>query len=819
MLSNYIKIAIRQLLKNKTFSLINIFGLSVGVACCVLLTMFIQDEFSYEKHFSDHERIYRIYTSFKDNTENQFPAVSPPIATQLGDLLPEVDVATRAVMPPDVTQHLVRYKDNQFFEKSALLVDSTFFDVFDYEFKEGNRETALDAPATVVITEDLSKKLFGNESGIDELLIINSGRSVDTFRVSGVLKKDPTKKSHTDVSFFMSMNSRGWGEFVRQEDTWAWNNFVSGYLKLKPGTDIKAVEAKMNQILQQRAGETLKNAGIQKSLGLQPLDDIRLHSNFKNTFGENRGGNITYIYILASIGVFILLIACINFMNLTTAKAAQRAGEVGIRKSMGAYRSHLIRQFLGESFTIVAVSLVLAVVIMYVALPIMNNVTNKQLTFANSNIWLIIGALLAVGIVTGLVAGSYPAFFLSSFEPARVLKGKNLSSDGSSALRRGLVVFQFVITITLISSIFIIQEQLSFIRNKPLGFKYDNTIMVPMRTKDASNLYNTLKLEYSRIPGVKMVSGTNSLPSTPQFQDWLMYPEGSSYDKALISRAINVGEHYFETMGIELKAGRELLYPADTFSFEFQNYNRVLINEAGLKTYGIDPDKAIGAKLYGDWDEGKRKRTHEIVGVIKDYHHYSLHMPIVSTIYIMPAVNEGYTYLVASTEGGDYQAITAQMKEIWDRTILTTPFESQPLTASVEKQYEDDARVNTMLSISTALAIIISCMGLYGLSIFVAERKIKEIGIRKVLGASVPSIVTMLSKDFIKLVAISFVVAVPIGWYLMTQWLKSFEYKIELGLMVFVLAGLVSFAIAWVTIGFESVKAALGNPVNALRSE
>ncbi|MEJ0031954.1 MAG: FtsX-like permease family protein [Bacteroidota bacterium] len=332
-------------------------------------------------------------------------------------------------------------------------------------------------------------------------------------------------------------------------------------------------------------------------------------------------------------------------------------------------------------------------------------------------------------------------------------------------------------------------------------------------------VYNTLKLEYSRIPGVKVVSGTNSVPSTPQFQDWLMYPRDPVMTRLLSAARSVWGEHYFETLGIDLAAGRELTYPVDTFSFDFNNYNRILINEAGLKTYGIDPDKAIGAKLYADWDDGKKKRVHEIVGVIKDYHHFSFHMAIQPTIYILPTSDDRFSYLVAATEGGNYKAITAQMKDIWDKAIITTPFESQPLTASVDKQYENDSRVNTMLSISTALAIIISCMGLYGLSIFVAERKIKEIGIRKVLGASVPSIVTMLSKDFIKLVAISFVVAVPVGWYVMTQWLKSFEYKIELGIWVFVLAGVVSFGIAWLTIGFESVKAALGNPVNALRSE
>ena len=816
MISNYAKIAFRQLLKNKTFSLINIFGLSVGVACCVLLALFIEDEFAYEKDFKDHDRIYRIYTAFtKDGTTENFPRTSPPIATELKELLPEVESASRLVAPPDVTQHLIRYKDKQFFEKSGALVDSTFFNLFDFEFEEGN-DHSLDAPATVVITHELSKKIFGDKSGIDEMLIINSGRAVDTFRVTGVLKP-AQRKTHIDASFFMTMNSQGWGEFILSQDTWAWNNFISGYLKLRRGADPKVVETKMAQILEERAGEQLRGAGVGKALFLQPLDDIRLYSNFSKSFGDMGSGTITYIYILASIGAFILLIACINFMNLTTAKAAQRAGEVGIRKSMGAHRTNLIRQFLGESFTIVAIALVFAIGLIFLGLPIMNELTQKQLTISNTNIALIGLALLTVGVVTGLVAGSYPAFFLSAFEPARVLKGRNTTGDGSSWLRRSLVVFQFVITITLISSILIIQQQLDFIRNMPLGFKYDGAIMVPLRTGEATDAFSTLKREMSRIPGVKLVSGTSSLPSTPLFQDWALYPEGSTADKGVLTRAVNVGEDYFKALGIELLAGRDVVYPTDTFSYS-NNRNKIILNEAALKAFHIEsPEKAIGMKLYADWND--QKREHEVIGVIRDYYHRSLHVPIVPTLYDLPADNSGYTYLVASTEGGDYQAIARQMKETWDKLVLTTPFESEALSGSVKKQYEDDDRINKMMSISTVLAIVISCMGLYGLSIFVAERKLKEIGIRKVLGASVTGIVGMLSKDFIKLVALSFIIAVPVGWYLMSEWLNGFAYKIELGATVFLVAGIVSFAIAWGTIGFESVKAALGNPIKALRSE
>jgi putative ABC transport system permease protein len=363
----------------------------------------------------------------------------------------------------------------------------------------------------------------------------------------------------------------------------------------------------------------------------------------------------------------------------------------------------------------------------------------------------------------------------------------------------------------------VIQEQLNYINDKPLGFKDEGAVMVPLRTREAINAFQTLRSEFLRIPGVTNVAGANSLPSTPQFNDWAMYKEGQTAENGVLNRVVTISEHYFETLGIELISGRNVAYPTDTFSYVLPN-NKIIANEATLKEYGMTAEDAVGQRIYSEFEPGK-KRAHEIVGVIKDYHHRSLHLPIVPTIYILPTSSGQYSYIVASTEGGNYQSVSAQMQEIWNKAINTTPFESQPLSDSVVKQYEDDDRVNTMLSVSTALAIIISCLGLYGLSIFVAERRVKEIGIRKVLGASVTGIVGMLSRDFIKLVAISFVIAVPIGWYIMTEWLKGFEYKIELGFMVFILAGIVSFLIAWITIGFESVKAALGNPVKALRSE
>jgi putative ABC transport system permease protein len=817
MIRNYVTVALRQLMKNKTFSLINILGLSTGIACCLLLALYIQDEMSYEKHFKDHDRVYRMYTTFtKDGDPQKFPRVSPPIAMELIDLLPEVETATRVLNPPEVEVHLIRYQDKMYYEKSGVLVDSTFLDVFPYTLKEGDASTALDEPATMLLTEKLSRKIFGDKSALDELLIVNSGRSADTFKVTGVIKETPYN-SHVDYDFYLSMNSDGWGRYVMQEPTWAWNNFVGGYLKLKPGSSSKDVEAKLVALLEKKAGADLKNAGLKKELALQQLDEIRLYSDFTDAFGDTGSGGIRYVYITASIGIFILLLACINFMNLTTAKASQRAGEVGIRKSMGASRATLMRQFIGESMTIVFSSLLISIVLVSLALPLVNEVAEKQLSINSTNVFFIIGAVLLIGIVTGLVAGSYPAFFLSAFEPARVLKNKNLSSDGSQWLRKGLVVFQFIIAITLISSIIIIRQQMQFMQNKPLGFKKEEVIMLPLRSEQAANQFVNLRNELKGIPGVKEVSATTSLPSTPLFRDFALYPEGSSMDKGILHRVVNVDEDYFKTLDIDLIAGRDLIAEKDTFSYR-NNYNKIIVNEESLKVFHISLENAIGSKLFAQYDDNQL-RTHEIIGVVKDFHQFSLHQPIVPMLFVVPVGRSEYAYAIASVEGKNHQQTVDQIRAAWEKIVNDAPFEIQYLSDSVKKQYASDTKISLMLTWSTGLAILICCLGLYGLSIYVAERRVKEIGIRKVLGASVTNIVGMLSRDFIKLVMIAFIVAIPLGYYAMNWWLESFAYKIELDYVVFILAGVISFLIAWFTVGFESIRAAVSNPVKALRSE
>lgn len=817
MLSNYIKIAIRNLLKHKVFSAINIFGLSVGIACCVLLSLYIKDEFSYEQHFKDHERVYRLYTNFtKDGVTDSFSRTSIPIAMQLPNLLPEVEIGTRVIAPPEVEQHLIKYSDRLYYEKKGYLVDSTFFDIFNYAFKEGNPRTALDQPSTVVLSDRVARKIFGDKSPLDETLIINSGPAKDTFRVTGVLRPY-TNPSHLDADFYMCMNSKGWGKYISEITSWAWENFAASYVRIRTNASAAAADSKMPELIDKYAGEDLRNAGLIKEIHFQPLDDVRLYSNFSNNFGfeDSGAGNITYVYILASIGIFILLIACINFMNLTTAKAAQRAGEVGVRKSLGANRQNLISQFLGESMAIVGLSMVLSLLIIVTVLPSFNYLTHKDLTLWGENFVYVITALFGIAIITGLLAGSYPAFFLSSFQPAKVLKDKRLSG-GASWLRKGLVVFQFIIAITLISSIVIIREQLGYIQSTPLGFSTEHNVVVPLRTKDARTSYLQLKNEFKRIAGVKEVSATTSLPSTALLRDYALYIEGSSMEKGILHKMILVDEDYLDLMKIHLLAGRDFIYETDSFS-RSNSRNKVIVNQASLKEYGLTLDNAIGTQLLSEY-EGQTT-YHEIIGVVEDFHQASLHEKISPYMLKIPNNRDGFGFITLTLEGGTNRNSISQLEETWKQLVPATPFESFFLEDSVKKQYEADDRVAMIITSFTVLAIVISCLGLYGLSIYMAERRIKEIGIRKVLGASVSGIVSMLSMDFLKLVGIAFLIAVPLGYYAMNQWLQTFAYRIELSILVFIVAGILSFAIAWITVGFESIRAAVGNPVNSLRSE
>lgn len=816
MLRNHIVIALRLLVKNKVFSIINILGLSAGIACCILIALYVQDELSYEKGFSAREKIFRINTTFvNEGSASTSAYTSPPIAPDLARILPEISKSTRVVRPLNTEQNIVRYHERTFFERKAFLVDSPFLDVFPYRLDEGDAATALDLPSSVLISKDVAERIFGKSSPLDELLIINSGQSVDTFRVTGVVAR-PDFPSHLDADLYMSMNSAGTGRWVLGETTWSNNNMIGSYLKFHDSPAIPEVEAKIARELEARAGAELRQSGRQKILRLQNLDDIRLYSPVRRSADADAAGSIVYIYILSSIGGFILLLACINFMNLTTARSSGRASEVGIRKSMGACRGDLIRQFLGESMVIVTFAMIVSFGLVIMAMPAFNSIMQKQLSLNENNLPFLCAAVLIICLLTGLIAGSYPSFFLSSLKPVQVLKGISLAGGGSQVLRKGLVVFQFVITITLISSIMIIQGQMDFIRSRSLGFDSGQVLIVPLRTQQASAQYAALKSAFERIGGVNAVSAASSLPSTPLSRDWLLYKAGGKSDETVQHDVISVDAGYFKTLGIEMIAGRDFIADQDNLPADTAAPLRIVVNESSLRTLQISHEEAVGTTLVFEF--GPDRYEFAIIGVVNDFHQFSMHRRIGPMLFIMPRARNMYPYLAVSADMRSSQRISAEMKAAWDQLIEDAPFERIFLDENLETLYAAEKRTSNMLTISTSIALIISCLGLYGLSVFIAERKTKEIGIRKVAGASVENIIGMLSKEYVRLIVISFLISVPLGHFVMERWLQGFAYRIEPGIAIFLLSGTISFLIAWLTISLESFRAALRNPAETLRA-
>jgi len=821
MLQNYFKIAVRNLFKHKSFSFINILGLSVGIACCALLALYIQDELAYEKQFEGAEHIYRVTSTFqaKDGQTQILQRTSPPVGMTMLAEFPELESATRVAKDLAVELHLLKQGDKSFYEKKGYVVDSTFFAVFPYEFKEGDRQTALNSPSSVILSETVANKFFGSRSALDELITINSGTNTDTFRVTGVLKT-PQMKSHLDADFYMCMNSNGLGKSISSTTTWATDNFIFTYLKLRPGAKVENLLVKFPALMNKYGEEENQKMGHKKILGLQPLLDVHLYStHFDYNIDLGTPGNITYLYITASIGFFILILACINFMNLTTAKAAQRAGEVGIRKTMGANRTHLIIQFLGESMTITLVAMILSFGLIELALPFFNELVQTNIHINSNNIAYVAGALFLISILTGFVAGSYPALFLSSFEPARVLKGKRAILGFSNPLRKSLIVFQFVVSIILVSSIIVIQKQLSYIQNKSLGFDADYKIIVPLRTVEASSHYPQFKTLVKQIAGVTNITAASSLPSMPVMSDWSFYPAGRTRTDAIGHFIINTDEDYFKTMGISVIAGRDFRIESDFLSpaQDPPRSTKVMVNRSSLKKMGIDLKEAAGTKLFATF--GNTTFNYEIVGVVDDFNQFSLHQAVSPLLFYVSTNPTDFIYSTISIKAEDFENIQASIQAAWKAVIPDVPYENEFLSDSVKRQYENDKRVAGIIFSFTLIAILISCLGLYGLSIFIAELKVKEIGIRKVLGATIGSIIGLLTKDIIILVFIALVLAGPIGYYAMDKWLENFAYRVELDIAVFVASGVLAFAIAWLTMSFQSMKAALANPVESLRNE
>ena len=808
MLQNYLKIALRSLMRTKVYSFINIAGLSLGVTCCLLLALYVKDEFSYDRSHERLSDLYRVGTEFHGDIIgfDKLASVSPPITMALKEELPEIEVAARLV-PTFSSQNLIQYEDNKFYEPKAIVADSTIFDVFTYEFTEGNPHKALADANTVVISEFLAHKLFGDEPALNKSILISQGGSPVNYKITGVYKQN---KSFLDINFFTSIMSEGSGAYVRNNPEaageWAGQNFVQGYLKLAPGHSEEAVEKKINEVLVKYGSEDMKALGLTKTLFLEPVKDIYLKSEV------DKSQRITYIYVIVSIALFILVLACINFMNLSTAKATKRAAEIGIRKVMGAYRSSLVRQILGEAMIIVAISMVLSIVLIYAALPVFNELAGKELSFNEDNVRFFALALVVLTILTGLIAGSYPAFYMSSFQPAEVLKGKFTLTNSSGKLRQGLVVFQFVVAIVLVCGMLVIGRQITFMKEKDLGFNPEAKIVIPLRTREAQQKYEPLKTSLEHMSFINAVAATNYPPGSQIFSDMAFYMEGGSMETAILHRRNRIDAGYLELLGVKMIAGRQF-----TTNRAADSQGKLIINRAGAKKFGVAPEKMIGRKLYFDW-QGKTY-DFEVIGVMEDYNQTSLKDAIFPVAFDMAETADDYNYLVASVNPAAFSQSISSIEDVWKAQVSDAPFEYTFLDETIQKQYNEDERVASIIRYFAAVAMIICSLGLYGLSSFMAERRRKEIGVRKVMGASTQQIMGLMSKEFVKLVLVAFVIAAPLAWYAMNKWLQGFEYKTTLNFSLFTYAGLGAIAIALLTISYESLKAANTDPARTLRNE
>ncbi len=800
MLKNYLKIAWRNLIKNKGYSAINIGGLAIGMACFLMIALFINNELSYDSYHDKGDNIYRIVHHMgSEDLEDQWiwgnAPVGPALKADFSEVVEKVQFSGRS----DV---LLEYNNNSFQESNCFYVDATVFDVFSWPLVSGNPKTALEAPYSIVLTESMAKKYFGNEDPMGKTMDGVGGRANDgTYTVTGVMRDVPAN-SHFTFDFLMSMSS-----FYQTRpsifEMWGYVDFYT-YFLVNENFDLDAFQSKMPGFLEKRYPD--EESEYYYNLSFEPLKDAYLNSNASRQPGIT--GSLSNIYIFAIIGLFILIIASINFMNLATARSMERAKEVGVRKAIGADKRGLVHQFLGESLIMVFVSSVIGLLIVSVCLPWMGNITGKVFTIKdifNANALLL---YFGTAIITGLLAGSYPAFILSSFKPASVLKGLVNSSQQGVNLRKGLVIFQFSLSIALIASTVIVYFQLGHMLNKNLGFDREQQLVIDFNYDgDVRENLETIKNEFLNLPEVVSASASRTVPGAhfPAAGTNIESKEGEmvNYDPFLYEVDVDFIPHY----KLEMAAGRAYSreFPADTIS-------SMVINEAAAKEFGYaNPENIIGKKFEQWGKEGT------IIGVVKDFNYVSLHERIAPlTLRFEPGSSKFLSLRVKSDNLSD---AIANIEAKWADLAPHRPFLYSFLDDSFNEQYEADFRFKELFTLFTFLAILIACLGLFGLATYSAMLRTKEIGIRKVLGAEVSSIVKLLSKDFIKLVLISIVIATPFSWLAMKNWLDVYAYKVDISWWVFALAGVIALSIAVITISFHAIKSARANPVKSLRTE
>jgi len=799
MLKNYLKSALRNIKKHKGYAFINIFGLAIGMTCCILIVMYITTELSYDRYHKNADRIFRLgFDANVGGSKVIAPISNVPSAPALIQSYPEVLDAVRI---RTVSRTSVVYEDRQFYENNILYADNSIFSIFTFPMTIGDPKTALETAYSVVLTEDTAKKYFSDEDPVGKTLTLNNE---STFVITGVMKNVPPN-SHFTFDMLCSYETL----YDRNREIMEeWFNFRDyTYLLLSEGFDYRELENKFPALIEKYMGTTLKALGGEIGFFLQPLTSIHLHSNLENEISPN--SSITYIYIFAAIALFILCIACINFMNLATARSSTRAKEVGLRKVVGAERKELIRQFLGESLIYSFLSLMIALLLSRLALPFVSSLSGQDLSIAFMSVTWLIPGLIGLALFVGFLAGSYPALFLSAFRPAQVLKGNLKAGSAHSRLRSILVVSQFMISISLIIGTGIILDQIKFMKNKSLGFDKESVLVVEIMDRNVRQSLESMKTEIQKVPGVLSVSSTSLVPGQePSVQPFI--PEGFTEKQAQLMEIFWIDHDFVPTLGMEIIKGRN-------FSQEFRtdSSSAVIINQTAARRYGWE--NPIGKTIRAPSDEIMKWDTYTVVGVVKDFHRTSLHSVIGPQLIGNDPGNFDELIIRISPENSD--TTLRLLMEKWKEINPQRPFDFFFLDTLLESQYGAEERLSDIISAFSVFAIFIACLGLFGMASFAAEQRTKEIGIRKVLGASAPGVVALLSKDFLKLIAIANLIAWPLAYFSMHKWLQNFAYKTGIDVWVFLFTGVMAMGIALATVSYQSIKAALLDPVDAIKYE
>lgn len=804
MFTNYLKVALRYLMRHKEYTAINILGLAVGITCCVLIMLFVRSEWSYDKFHSKSDRLYRMWQHEKYEGEDFIASITPlRMAEALQSNIPEI-AATCRIYPMTPMVKL----GNQSFSEEIRMVDSTFFELFDFKLLRGDRKNPFPTANSLIITPALAKKYFGKADPIGKTIEIQLGEEKVPFAVSGIVQPAPEESSvkynllipfSHSPKIFSANAHRNW-----------FSIYVETYVLLKKGAVAANLEKKFPSLMKQQLGEDYTEGGF--VLHLQPITDIHLNNTVPE--GIEPISNPKYSYILACIGVLILLVACINFITLSIGRSTTRAMEVGIRKTMGAVRQQLIRQFWGEAFLVTCISVFIGLGLSALLVKPFNQLVLRELSLQFDWVFIVFCILLIALIA--LIAGIYPAFILSRFNPVEVLKGKLKMKGNTGWLRQSLIVGQFIASIGMIICTLVISQQMNYLKTKDLGFSKDQVVIVPTNKGRAeglplARLYRTELLKQPQVSDVSVTIYT--FAQSP----WVAM---GFTDEKRVYREFqynSVDEHFLPTMKIKVLRGRGFSpnNPADVTA-------AAVVNESFVKEFNLGD--AVGKKLPGRFDQ-------QIIGVVQDFNYESLHTPVQPLVLTIQAdsmlrrteninVNAPFQPRVTiRLKGGDMQENLALLKTAWGKVAPGQDFEYQFLDERIESQYAREQRTSTIVKLASAFSIFIACMGLFGLATLTVARRTKEIGIRKVLGATVPNIVNLLSKDFVRLVIIASVIAFPLGWWAMNNWLKDFAYRISIGWWIYVLAGLVALLVALLTVSFQAVRAAISNPVKSLRTE